>query len=133
MYSDNTSIPQLDGLEDSVVSTPNLSNISGFFENSTPLQLTARPLQTLNKNYTLKQSKQLSRLANDTTIEDFDITVSPIAHNVNIKCSTGFYSLVVLPAFSTITDRFRNIVDDVVIKVNSIKGHFDNAASKVVY
>ena len=104
------------------------SIISG---NSTPQQYSGRPHQSLTKNYTLKQSKQLSRLANDTTIEDFDITVSPIAHNVNIKCSTGFYSLVVLPAFSTINECFRNIVDDILIRVSSIKGHFDNADSNV--
>ena len=98
---------------------------------SSPQQHSARPHHSLIKNYTLKQSKQFSRLVNDTTIEDFDITVSPVAHNVNIKCSTGFYSLVVLPAFSTITESFRNIVDDILIRVSSIKGHFDNADSNV--
>ena len=89
--------------------------------------------QPIYKNYALQQTKQLTRLAQDTNIEDFDVTVSPVAHNVNIKCSTGFYSLVVLPAFSTLTLQYRQIVDKVLIRINSIKGHFDNADSKVVY
>ena len=127
MNTNFTNIPQLDGVDDSLVSTPGMS-LSGM---SSPQQHSARPHHSLIKNYTLKQSKQFSRLVNDTTIEDFDITVSPVAHNVNIKCSTGFYSLVVLPAFSTISESFRNIVDDILIRVSSIKGHFDNADSNV--
>ena len=93
----------------------------------------AQPLQTnvRKASFTLKQKKQLSGLCKDTKISDFDITVSPVAHNVTIKCSTGFYNLVVIPAFSGICERYENYVDGVTIRCNSITGHIDGANSNI--
>ena len=51
-------------------------------------------------SYTLDRKKQITKLKNDTLLSDFEIVVSPTETNINILCSTGFYSLVVLPAFS---------------------------------
>ena len=123
-------ISQLDGLDDITITVsspfavPDQSKVL-------PGRIPPHSNQLLSRDYTLRQSKQLSRLADDTVLEDFEITGSPVAHNVNIKCSTGFYSMVVLPAFSTITYQYRNLVDNMLIKVDSIKGHFDNANSNV--
>ena len=44
----------------------------------------------------------MSKLGHDTNIKDFEIAVSPTEQNINVLCSTGFYSMVVIPAFSPI-------------------------------
>ena len=53
--------------------------------------------------YCLDQRKQVAKIVNDTNIDDFEIVVSPSEHNVTIHCSTGFYSMVTVPAFSAIS------------------------------
>ena len=43
-------------------------------------------------NYILNKHKQLGKLCKDTKLDDYELTISPVAHNVNIKCSAGFYT-----------------------------------------
>ena len=54
-----------------------------------------------------------------------------MAHNVNIKCSTGFYNLVVLPTFSGITEQYVINVDNITIRCTSITGQVDNSNANV--
>ena len=81
--------------------------------------------------YTLDRNKQLSRLCKDTKIEDYDITVSPIAHNVTIKCSAGFYTQVVLPSFSNMSLQYHNTTDGVLLHVVKIEGQVDATGASV--
>ena len=75
--------------------------------------------------------KQLSRLCKDTKLENYEITVSPIAHNVTIKCSAGFYAKVVLPSFSDMTEHYHNQVDGVIISCNKIEEQIDGDGANV--
>ena len=65
--------------------------------------------------YLLDRKKQISKLANDASIDDFEIVVSPTEHNVNIFCSTGFYSLFAVPAFSSITTSYSAVTAGVTV------------------
>ena len=81
--------------------------------------------------YFLDKKKQLSRLCKDTKLQDYEITVSPIAHSVKIKCSAGFYAQVVLPSFSNITEQYRNQVDDVTIRCIKVESRVDQSGASV--
>ena len=123
------SIAQLDGIDDLFVFPP-LTN-----QPTPPGHVPANPgapppYQSVRRApYTLKQNKQLSGLCKDAKLTDFEITISPIAHNVNIKCSTGFYTLVVLPSFKDITEHFVTQVDGITVQCSSITGYIDGANS----
>ena len=82
-------------------------------------------------NYSLDRAKQVSRLCKDTKIDDFDITVSPIAHNVTIKCSTGFYTKVALPTFTGMSLHYKCIVNGVEIQCIKIDGQVDETGATV--
>ena len=82
-------------------------------------------------NYALDRTKQVSRICKDTKIDDFDITVSPIAHNVTIKCSTGFYTKVVLPTFTDMTLQYCSTVNGVKIQCIKIEGQTDETGASV--
>ena len=53
-------------------------------------------------NYVLNKDKQTSKIVNDSTIKDFNVTINNNDTNVNIKCSTGFYIQVARPCFATL-------------------------------
>ena len=108
--SDFSNILQVDGLMDSPYEASLCTRNSS----------TSQHQQIKRVPYNLDSNKQLSRLHKDTEIEDFTITVSPIAHNVNIKCSSGFYSEVVLAAFSQIFINFQHQIDRVKIICSKI-------------
>ena len=72
--------------------------------------------------YTLNRTKQVTKLWNDASINDYEINVSPTAQNINVLCSTGFYSLVVLPAFSSLYVGYTKKTLSVNIHVNDITG-----------
>ena len=81
--------------------------------------------------YCLDRNKQLARLCKDTRIEDYDITVSPVAHNVTIKCSAGFYTKVVLTSFSNMSLQYQNKVDDILIRCSKVEGQIDETGASV--
>jgi hypothetical protein len=82
--------------------------------------------------YNLNRGKQVTKLVNDTTINDFEINVSPTEQNVNILCSTGFYSLVVLPAFSSVFIGYTaTTASNVKIYCYDITGKVDGSNSNV--
>ena len=58
----------------------------------------------MSYGYTLNRDKQLAGLYRDAAIQDLEITVSPVAHNVTLKCSKGFYGEVVLPTFMEVSN-----------------------------
>ena len=125
-------ITQLDGIDDFPLAAPLYSHPLFTGQPSSVRQPTPTLQPAIRRSsYTLKQKKQLSGLFNDTKISDYEITVSPVAHNVNIKCSTGFYTLVVLPSLSSITEQYAHSVDNINIKCSSIIGHIDDANSNV--
>ena len=72
--------------------------------------------------YTLDREKQINRLAQDTSKDDFEMSVSSNEHNVSILCSTGFYSVVAIPAFEKIDKDFTmSITNHTVTCVDVIK------------
>ena len=106
-------IRQLDGMCD--LDTP---------EPRPPMNVRAAP-------YILDHNKQISKLANDASIDDFEIVVSPTEHNVNIFCSTGFYSLVAIPSFSSISAEFSATVAGMNVSCFDITGKKDGAEAIV--
>ena len=81
--------------------------------------------------YNLNREKQVSKLVNDAGLEDYEIVVSPTEQNINVHCSTGFYSLVVLPAFSDIFVGYATTTSNVSIHCYDITGKVDNSKSSV--
>ena len=81
--------------------------------------------------YYLDKNKQIGKLADDTTKEDFDITVSPNEHNVNIVCSTGFYSVVALPAFAHLFSGFLVYLDSLVLICYDMNNKVDSSNATV--
>ena len=59
------------------------------------------------------------------------INVSPTEQNINVFCLTGNYSLVVLPAFSSLYVGYTKKTLSVNIHVNDITGKVDNSNSNV--
>ena len=49
-------------------------------------------------SFTLDRNKQIKKLKKDTNIRDFEVDICPSNENVNIYCSTGFYTKVALPS-----------------------------------
>ena len=122
-------IPQLDG----PISPDNLHSPGQLYplDSDPPPHLPDHLTQPKRVGYYLDRKKQLSRLCKDTKLQDFEITVSPIAHSVKIKCSAGFYSQVVLPSFSNISEQYRNQVDDVMIRCNKVESRVDQSGASV--
>ena len=82
--------------------------------------------------YKLNRDKQLQGILKDSNITDYEVEISSIAHNVNIKCSTGFYSQVVLPLFTEMSsDAFIVIIDEISISCSSVTGRTDASESNV--
>jgi hypothetical protein len=68
-----------------------------------------------NHGFILNREKQTANLAQDTAIDDFEITVNNKDANVNIKCSTGFYATVARPAMSSFLQGTQFNVENVII------------------
>ena len=81
--------------------------------------------------YNLNRAKQVNKLANDASIKDYVINVSPTEQNVNIVCSTGFYSLVVLPAFSSLFIGYNSTAANVKIHCYDLTGKVDGSNANV--
>ena len=86
----------------------------------------------MRSKFTLNKDRQLTGLYRDANIPDLDITVSPVAHNVTLKCSTGFYTEVVLPTFTEICSPGSVCpVSGVLITCSGITGRTDDGNSNV--
>ena len=83
------------------------------------------------EQFKLNQKKQLSKLKQDGDLEDFNIIVSPTEQSVSIVCSTGFYSLVAVPALANITVGSKQMVAGVMLFCNDITGKVDDIGSTV--
>ena len=118
-------IPQLDGVDDNVSPFPSSSSINGRVF-SVPDGASIDHAQ-----FRLNPKKQLKKLKQDSFLNDFDITVSPAEHSVSIICSTGFYTLVAIPAFSHTTIGTTNIVGDIMVHCYDIAGKVDDVGSTV--
>ena len=81
--------------------------------------------------YSLNRSKQMSKLTKDALINDFEIVVSPNKQNINIMCSTGFYSLIAVPAFSDIAVGFSRVVAGISVYCHDIVGKHDSTDANV--
>ena len=81
--------------------------------------------------FRLNEKKQVSKLKRDARLPDFDITVSPTEQSVSVVCSTGSYTLVVIPALSTISVGSRINVDNVALYCNDIVGKVDDVGAAV--
>ena len=93
------------------------------------------PHQSLSLNYGPAQPQnqpniRQAKYSLDTRLEDYEISVRPIAHNVTIKCSTGFYTQLVLPSFTSITLQYYNQVDGVIIRCSKIEGQIDGIGAR---
>ena len=108
-----------------------ICQLDGQFDVSNPAYMNSSVSDNVRTApYTLNRTKQVSKLVSDAAIKDFELNVSPTEQNINIVCSTGFYSLVVLPVFSEIFNGFSTIVHnvnilcyDVTKKVDATKAH----------
>ena len=114
-------ICQLDGIDDQATS----------IYPSTSLSAANTAGNVRRASYNLNRNKQLSKLTSDSLINDFEIVVSPNEQNVNIICSTGFYSLVALPAFSHIAVGYSRVVAGVSVYCHDIIGKHDGTDAKV--
>ena len=64
-------------------------------------------------------------------MDDFEIVVSPSQHNVTIHYSTGFYSMVTVPAFSAIAINSSLTVGDFVVTCYDIIAKNDGTNARV--
>jgi hypothetical protein len=107
---DLSPIPQLDGIDPHVehlhehqqVLRPSHDHVVLGPSSSTGVEHVdrfARPLLHARKtSFSLDKKKQLKKLRKDTSLADYEIEVSPSSENVNIQCSTGFYTKIAKPA-----------------------------------
>ena len=87
-------IAQIDGMDDLVPSgTSGFPKLGRAFSAPTDAAIKVAA-------YKLNPKKQLNKLKQDSRLIDFEITVSNKEHSVSVLCSTGFYTLVAVPAFS---------------------------------
>ena len=131
-YPDLTNICQLDGAFDlplSASDTTGQASSNGKVTNTG--QATTNVGTIIRAPYSLNRKKQLSKLGNDTNIKDFEIIVSPTEQNINILCSTGFYSMVVMPAFSPINVGHYMSTADTDIRCYDLTGKIDGTQASV--
>ena len=125
-------IPQLDGnfSPTSLCAIPTHSE-----EDPTSNSMPSYISNTKHAPYALNRQKQLSRLQKDTLLGNYTITVSPSNQNVNIQCSTGFYTQVALPSLSDIKvgNRFEVPCDfgNVSVYCYDITGEIDNSNANI--
>ena len=128
---DLTTIPQFDGNE----SLDNLNDIAyagprtlpppmGAYQ-SHPITFTKPNVHDHKTSFTLDRNKQLKKLKKDSNIKDFEIEISPSDKNVNINCSTGFYTKVALPSFQDLAVGHTLPVGDLSVKCHDITNRTD--------
>ena len=78
--------------------------------------------------FKLNQRKQTQKLKQDSLLTDFEIVVSPTEQSVSFLCSTGFYTLVVVPAFAHTFVGTTHQVGDISISCYDVTGKIDDIA-----
>ena len=76
-------------------------------------------------SFTLNESHQVDKVVSDATISDCEFSPNNSDSNVNIKCSSGFYKAVAMPAFSTLTPGFSQSSREATITCSNIEPSFD--------
>ena len=126
LQSDLSPISQLDGNQSPPIPSSQSSQTS-----LGQLGAPARNLQLKQAPYALNRQKQIKRLYKDTFLEDVTITVSPQEQNVNIQCSTGFYTQIAVPAFSDIVIGSNFEVAGIKVFCYDITGKIDDTEAAV--
>ena len=72
-------------------------------------------------NYILNQDKQVKGIYADAKIPDYDVNVNCNDENCCIKCSTGFYKVVVKPFFSSLAQHSVLSCMDIALTVSEMK------------
>ena len=73
----------------------------------------------------MDRNKQLKKLVKDAAVDDFIIEVNKNKENVNIICSTGFYSTVAIPTLQSLSKSRANIFDGISVQCKDIIGNLD--------
>ena len=76
-------------------------------------------------SFAMNKKKQLKKLGNDTQRPDFAIKVSPNNENVNIECSTGFYTQVAIPGLKGLRPGHSETVSGIIVSCWDIVGNID--------
>ena len=71
-------------------------------------------------NYTLNHEKQMTKIRNDASKNDYEVTINNNDENATIKCSSGFYIQVAKSCFVTLDKRSVLSQSDVAITVDDI-------------
>ena len=67
----------------------------------------------------------MKKLKKDTNVADFGVEVSPSNKNVNIRCSAGFYTKVVIPSFDQLAAGSCIPVDNITVKCQDVTKRTD--------
>ena len=129
-----SNILQVDGLSDLSFPTSPLQYLPttpALPSTGPSMGLPGHPENVKRAPYNLNRTKQVTKLGNDASINDYEINVSPTEQNINIVCSTGFYSLVVLPTFSSVFIGFTKTVANVKICCSDLTGKVDGSNANV--
>ena len=73
----------------------------------------------------MDRNKQLKKLVKDAAVEDFTIEVNKNKENVNVTCSTGFYSTVAIPALQSLSRSRAPVFDGISLQCQDIIGNLD--------
>ena len=83
----------------------------------------------MTAKYMLNQEKQLSGLAKNSFLKDFEIIANDSGKNINIQCSTGFYEAVAKPALSQLSEGFQNKIDTIFLECTESRSLIDMSGS----
>ena len=75
--------------------------------------------------FTLNQTNQTNKIVSDALITDCEFSPNNSHSNVNIKCSSGFYKAVAMPAFSTLSPGFSQASKEATITCSNIEPSYD--------
>ena len=78
------------------------------------------PKNVRTASYSLNKQKQINDIQKDAHINDFEVSVNNLDQNATIKCSSGFYTQVALPSFSTLEKRSIFTKSKVAISVDEV-------------
>ena len=91
-----------------------------------PLPLPPDPTSSFRQaSFTLNQNIQVERLVCDAAIPDVEFSANNSDANVNIKCSSGFYKSVAMPAFSTLSPGFSHEANGLKVVCSNIEPSLD--------
>ena len=79
----------------------------------------------IHLNHTLNREKQVEKIFDNASRQAIEIEINNNEENVNIKCSPGFYNLVVKPCLLSVSEGFQITCRNVTFELNSITPHKD--------